>query len=490
MATGMMQSALDQITRSLPWLLPELSVVAVMLTLLLLILISLSAERLLKPLMLAGLMTVFCVSVLQMNALWTNEVCCLREMLVIDLQTAMWKIILSAAMLIVILFPLPYALKRVRAEYYLLLLGVLLGGFILISAQHFLMVIIGLELMSLSSYMLAGLARTKGSTEAALKYFLFGAAATAVTIYGMSWMYGLTGEVSLSGTYFPMSGLQGIPDWIAYLVVTMVSAGILFKVAAAPWHLWVPDVYQETPTPVVAMFSVIPKLAGLAFLARWIAWIGWPLEIVAGLAMLTLAIGNFAALRQNNVKRMMGYSSIAHSGFLLMALLSPGDLSFLMFYAVVYILMNLGAFLLINYYERMYRVSTFSDYSGFFGISPYFGVMMIILMIALTGLPPTAGFSAKLFVFSSVATTYGETENSWVLAAMIFGIVNAVISFAYYVRLPYQMVFKKMTSAAIVFKKYSSMENFLCIILVLAVLILFFKPEWLMGWINNSSFAF
>ncbi len=488
-----MQAQLHTILEGLTWWLPEMAVTGLILMLVLAVLLPVPMEKVLKPLMLTGLILVVAVCIYQWRHLHNSEPpCCLYAtgMITLSRFTAFWKVLLGAVMVIVVLFPLPYSLKRSRAEYYMLLSGVLLGAFVLAMARHFLLVIIGLELMSLCSYLLAGLARSKGSVESALKYFLFGSAATAIMIYGISWLYGLTGSVALEGAFSQVAGEAAFAGWISPLVITLVSAGILFKVAAAPWHLWVADVYQETPTPIVAMFSVVPKLAGFAFLSRWVDWLGWPIEIVAGLGILTLAVGNFAALRQINVKRMLGYSSIAHSGFLLLALLTPGDYTFLLFYAIVYALMNLGAFLLVNYYERTYRVSTFKEYDGFFSLSAWLGSALIIFMIALTGLPPTSGFTAKLFLFSSVAAGFQQTGSAWLLTALVFGVINAVISFAFYVQLPYRMIFKKMTSSAIVYKKYTSTENFLCIILVVAVLILFFKPEWLMGWINSSSFAF
>ncbi len=480
------------IGESLYWLGPELAVALSILLNTSMILLPVTTDKLKKPVILLVLVIILSVNVIHFTQLAGMTVCCLFNtgMVEISQQTAFWKMLLTCAMIVVVLFPLPYSLKRDRSEYYILLLGVLLGGFLLTMANHFLMVIIGLETMSLSSYMLVGLARSKGSVESAIKYFLFGATATAVTLYGISWLYGLTGQLNLSGNTFEQTIPADLPDWIPFLVITLVSSGVLFKVAVAPWHLWVPDVYQETPTPIVAMFSVVPKLAGFGFLIHWVDWLGWPVEEMALLAILTMSIGNFAALRQKNVKRMMGYSSIAHSGFLLMALLNPENLSVFYFYATIYLLMNLAAFLLINYYERKYKIQTFQEYEGFFQLSPYFGIMMVVLMISLTGLPPTAGFTAKLFLFSAIAGEYQSTESTILLITLVFGILNAVVSFAYYVKLPYGMIFKKMNSTGNVFKKYSSLENYLCLFLVLAVLILFFKPDWLMGWINNGSFAY
>lgn len=482
----------ESVSDSLYWLLPELLLTTLILLLTILIISPVKSDKWQKGLVFFGIGLYVLVNGYFSYVLGETQIQNLfnADMLIVNAQAAKWKILLGLSMLVVLLFPLPLTVKRPRGEYFLLLTGVLLGASLLVIANHFMMVLISLEMISLTSYLLTGLARTRYSAEAAVKYFLFGAAATAVMVYGVSWLYGITGHVSLSGSELAMLENNFYPDWVPFLVVTLISSGILFKVAVAPWHIWVPDVYEQTPTPVVAMFSVIPKLAGFAFLIKWIAWLEWPVEEVAVLAVLTMSVGNFAALRQVNVKRMMGYSSIAHSGFLMMALLFPGDASVLFFYAAVYIFMNLGAFLLINYYERMYRIQLIKEYDGFFRISPLFGIYLVVFMVALTGLPPTAGFTAKLFLFSAVLAQFQESGSALLMFTFVFGIINAVVSFAYYVRIPYGMIFRDMHSSVNIFKKYSVLENFLCLFLVLAVLLLFFKPEWLMGWINNSSFAF
>lgn len=480
------------ILESLFWILPEISISGLILLLTLILVIGGRSSRLLKTVVVIGTVGIIVISIYQYILTQGIQITKVFDTtyLEIDQFSSFWKIILAVSMLVVSLFPIQHSLRRVRGEYYILLLSVLLGAFILVMTSHFLVLVISLEIISLSSYMLAGISRTSGSIESGIKYFLFGAAATAVMIYGISWFYGITGGISLTGTSLNALTNAENAGWIAVFVITLISSGILFKISVAPWHIWVPDVYEKTPTPVVAMFSVVPKLAGFAFLSRWVEWLQWPVVVLAWLAIATMSIGNFAALRQKNVKRMMAYSSIAHSGFLLMAFLNRGDFSSLMFYAVIYAIMNLGTFLLLNYYERKYQLTEFAQFDGVFKIVPSLAIFIVIFMIGLTGLPPTAGFTAKLFLFSTVAQEYQQTGISVLLLAFVFGILNSVVSLAFYLKLPYRMIFKKMSSTTIIFKKYSSTENFLCIFLVLAVLLLFFKPQWLMGWINNSSFAF
>jgi NADH-quinone oxidoreductase subunit N len=476
---------------SLYWILPELLLACLVLLLTLCSILD-SKGSVSQWIFVTGVVVIAGVSAYQHVVIEDDIISVVFNTSFIEISrfTLFWKVILGVSMGVIGLFTLGTPLKPMRGEYYILLTSVLLGAFLLVMSRHLLMLVISLEVISLSSYLLAGLSREGNTIESAVKYFLFGAAATAVTIYGISWFYGLSGTVSLwENSLTDLTSHTG-PAWIPVFVVVLISSGILFKVAVAPWHIWVPDVYQETPTPVVAMFSVIPKIAGFAFLTFWVKWLNWPTESIAVLAVLTMSVGNFAALRQKNVKRMMGYSSIAHSGFLLMALLYPMDVSALFFYAVIYALSNLGTFLMINYYERRYRLRQIDEFDGYFKISPYFGILLLVLMISLTGLPPTAGFTAKLFLFSLVASEYQASGLPILLFVLVFGILNTVVSLAYYLRIPYRMIFKPLTSSVIVFKKYSLSENLLCLFLVLAVLMLFFKPQWLMGWINSSSFAY
>jgi NADH-quinone oxidoreductase subunit N len=262
---------------------------------------------------------------------------------------------------------------------------------------------------------------------------------------------------------------------------------LLFKISAAPFHLWVPDVYQGTAYPILAALSVVPKLAAFAFLTHWTAMIEESTFIIGILAIFTLIAGNFGALQQNNVRRLMGFSSIAHSGFMLLALIQvPG---YLMFYAGIYVLMTVGIFHLLNHYHFNYGLDTVEDYRGMRRLSRLKTLYVVIWMIALTGLPPTAGFTAKLLLFTGLGEMYVVNSDPFLMVLIIVGILNAVISLAYYLKIPYQMIFKPSDQTIKTLENNVSFSNLFGTILVLLVLLLFIKPGWLMSWLNNANFV-
>jgi NADH-quinone oxidoreductase subunit N len=275
----------------------------------------------------------------------------------------------------------------------------------------------------------------------------------------------------------------------------MVLGGLLFKIAAVPMHIWSPDVYEAAPVPVIAFFSVVPKLAGVAILFHFVSVLqsvennvyDWRL-ILAGLSFLTMTVGNFAALLQKNPKRMMAYSSIAQTGFLLagMSSLIPASVPFILFYSTVYLLMNFLVFLYIQYFER-HGIVSIEGYSGVGKIVVWPSVFCLVGLIALTGLPPTAGFTGKLFIFSSLWQSYTVTSQTFLLGLMIFGLLNTVVSLFFYLKIPYYAFLK----AGEPLKKQNNLtfENLLGLILVLLVLVLFFQPGLLMGWINKIIFV-
>lgn len=397
-----------------------------------------------------------------------------------------WIIVTDVFLMLLIALPVIRELQRHAGEYYVLLAGITMGVHLLVMATHMLIMFISLEIISLSSYLLVSLSRN--SVESGLKYFLFGAAATAVMLYGISLWYGLNEELSLLETTAEVTH----PGPLLLVSMLLISSGILFKISSVPWHIWVPDVYDQSPVPVVAALSVLPKIGGFALAWKWLDLLQWPGEIVAVLAVLTMSVGNFAALRQKNIKRMMAYSSIAHSGFLLMALITPETTGYFRFYLVIYGLMNLATFFLLYFYERRFQFTMFQDYEGILRSAPRLAglsVLMVLCMVSLSGIPPTAGFTAKLLLFTGVSGIYGATGDPFLLFVLVFGLINTVVALAYYIRLPYVMIFRPANNPDLPQVKIFTMENFLGGILVLAVLLLFFKPDWLMGWINSVSFV-
>lgn len=385
--------------------------------------------------------------------------------------------------------------QRKVSEYYALILTVALGGHLLLMSANFVMVLLSLELVSISSYVLAGYSFNRAGAEGSLKYFLFGAIATAITLYGFSLLYGLTGTLDFTTQQF-FDGIAAQRSPLLLIAGLMALAGFLFKIAATPMHPWAPDVYEAAPMPIVAYFSVAPKIAGLGILAKFLLAMqikgqehfDWQL-IVAAIAILTIAVGNFSALWQKNPKRMMAYSSIAQSGFLLVGIAAflPEGIHFMLFYAAAYMLMNFSVFAYLAYFEDRGAVlmPTFSG-AGKVHIAAAAG--LTISLVSLAGLPPTGGFTAKLLIFSGLWEAWLATDKTLLLWLLIFGLLNTVISLFYYLRIPYYAFIK--AGEANSGEKRAGLENLLGLILVLVIVVIFFIPGVLMGLINRINFAF
>ena len=308
-------------------------------------------------------------------------------------------------------------------------------------------------------------------------------------LFGMSLLYGFTQSLDIS-SYELLKTTQVVGSAPVLLAVIMVLVGIFFKLAASPLHIWSPDVYEASPTFVVAVFSIIPKVAIFTLLLH----IGHVFMVFTEVIMLfqlvtvlSLVIGNFGALWQRNAKRLMAYSSIAHTGFLLLAYF--GGIQTMAFYLVIYLVMNFSAFALISQMESRYGVTSIPDYKGLGKSNLVMGVLFIIVMIALTGLPPTAGFTAKLVVFSGIWSKYLQLGDSSYLWLFVFGLFNAVISLFYYLKIPYFLFIKNAEDSASHKNKTSSLLNYLTIILVFVLLLWFFIPGSLMDRIDSINFV-
>jgi NADH-quinone oxidoreductase subunit N len=384
-------------------------------------------------------------------------------------------------------------IPRYHAEFVALLLAVILGAHLLVMSINLVMVFLSLELISISSYVLTGFSFKKESAEGSLKYFLFGAVSSAVMLYGFSLLYGLTGTMDFSSETF----LQEILDHQSYLLLIagiFSLAGFLFKISATPMHPWAPDVYEASPMPVVAFFSVVPKLAGLAILTRFVLALSafgqsnfsWQF-IISLIAIVTITVGNFAALKQKNPKRMMAYSSIAQSGFLLVGLAAfhVEGMHVMLFYGTVYMIANYLIFIYLQFFEEQ-QIFLIDEYSGTGRKWPLSHAMLLIGFISLTGLPPTAGFMAKLFIFSTLWESYQGSGQSFLLWLLVIGLLNTVVSLFYYLRIPALAYLKPGNSGT---SNYLTFKNFFGAILVLLILFLFFQPNMLMGWINKINFV-
>lgn len=378
--------------------------------------------------------------------------------------------------------------QRRLSEYYAMILTVVLGSNLLVMSENLVMVFLSIEIISIPSYILTAFAFNKTSSEGSLKYFLFGSAASATMLYGFSLLYGITGSLMFASPEFSQ---HLAPSSLLLLASVFSAAGFLYKTGAAPMHPWAPDVYESAPMPVVALLSVVPKIAGVAVLAKFVLAVPFPdwQTVLAGVAMLTLAVGNFAALHQKSVRRLMAYSSIAQSGFLLtgLAAYSFHGMQFTLFYATVYMVLNFLTFMYLHYFENQ-GIRTIGDFSGI-GRSQFWPAMfLLVAMVGLTGLPPTAGFTGKLLIFTSIWDAYADSGKQILVWLVIFGLLNTVISLFYYLRIPWFSLVR--TEPKTFSSNKAPVQNFLGVIMVLVILILFFRPEVLMGWINKINFVF
>lgn len=338
-------------------------------------------------------------------------------------------------------------------SYYLLIIVLTLGMNFLAMAANLLMVYLSLETVSISSYLLTGyVGRVRRSSEAALKYVIYGGVASGVMIYGFSLLYGLTGTLQIA-EIAEFLRFNPTDRLVLFLALILTLAGFGFKVAAFPFHMWSPDVYEGAPTPFTAFLSVGPKAAGFAVLIRFLVTgllyqsgdqfidiksIGVA-EIISLLAIATMTVGNLVALVQVNLKRMLAYSSVAHAGYMLMGLaaLNQEAISAVMFYLVVYGIMNLGAFLVVIMVANQFGVEDLDGYKGLGmrgGSGGIVAVAMSIFMFSLTGIPPMAGFVGKFYLFGAVI----QSGLYWLA---LIGALNSVIALFYYVRVVKVMFF-------------------------------------------------
>ncbi len=359
-------------------------------------------------------------------------------------------LLLMSTLLIIFISNESKELDSVRLGEYYILLGIMVFGmFLMASAIDLIMVYLAIEIVSLISFVLAGyLKKDKRSNESGLKYVIYGAFSSGLMLYGMTILFGVTGTTKL----FEIRSVLGNsgPDAVLSIVVAsiLILAGFGYKISAVPFHFWTPDVYEGAPTPITAYLSVAPKAAGFAILIRFfndslsdggviagsdfgVTGLPWS-DLLAVLALLTMTLGNFVAIQQNSVKRMLAYSSIAHAGYMLMAapLLSHDGIYAILIYLVMYVFMNLGAFLVIIIVKNKNNGGeSFDDFKGLGWSMPVLGGFMTLFMISLTGLPPTAGFIGKFYVFYSVIKA--GSSFYWLVFA---GAINSVISLFYYIR--------------------------------------------------------
>jgi len=362
-------------------------------------------------------------------------------MFVLDRFAVFFKALFLLSSGLAILLSLDY-LKRNDyrpAEYHTLVMLATVGMMVMASGANLATIYVGLELMALSTYILAGYFRREvKSHEAAVKYFVLGALSSGILLYGLSLLYGATGTLDLATLAAKVAG--GRPGTPVLIGIALLTCGFLFKVAAVPFHMWTPDVYEGAPTPITAFMSVGPKAAAFAMFLR--VYLGglepladqWRL-FVAVAAALTMVWGNVAALTQDNVKRMLAYSSIAHAGYALLGLMAGGQngLQSVMFYMLVYTVTNLGAFGFVILLEsRGFAGETVNDYAGLARKHPVAAFGMLLFLLSLGGIPPTAGFMGKLYLFAAAV----QAGYVWLV---VVAVLMSAVSLYYYLRIVLQM---------------------------------------------------
>jgi NADH-quinone oxidoreductase subunit N len=354
-----------------------------------------------------------------------------------------------------------------RWEYYSLLAFALCGMTFMASGVNLIAIWIGLELMSLSSYILAGYFKNeKKSTEAAMKYFVLGAVSSAILLYGLSLIYGVCGSLNLLDIAAAMD--QIVTNDALMFGIMMLGAGLCFKIAAVPFHVWTPDVYEGAPTPITAFLSTGSKAAAFAIFARIFYTglhdfqLGWN-NVLGTIAALSMILGNFAAITQDNVKRMLAYSSIAHAGYVLLGIIALNSfgLSGILVYSIVYVVANLGIWAIVLMLRRHeYAGERVDDFEGLSRRAPLWAFAMVIFLLSLGGIPPTAGFIGKYYLFSAaIQSGYG-----WLA---IIAVLMSAVSMFYYLRLVVAMYLKEGREADVAITPALRFVAAVCLVITL-----------------------
>jgi NADH-quinone oxidoreductase subunit N len=371
-----------------------------------------------------------------------------------------WLFLMAAGLTVLISAPGKDFPPARIGEFYALLMAMVLGLFLMASATDLLMVYLSIELVSLVSYVLAGFKKgDRKAAEASLKYVIYGGVASGVMLFGMSYLFGLLGTTSigqLAGriTQLQATGLPAAATKLTLVVaVVLVTAGVGYKIAAVPWHMWCPDVYEGAPTPFTGFLSVGPKAAGFAVALRLfygaltgpsavapgfgeaIGGLPWP-AIIGVMSVVTMTLGNLTALAQTNLKRLLAYSSIAHAGYMLMGLSAASDrgVQAIMIYMLIYVVMNLGAFLVVILVAEATGSESILDYRGLAKRHPLAATAFAIFLFSLTGIPPFAGFVGKWYLFVAVLDRVPGPGGNWYAMLALIGALNSAISLYYYVR--------------------------------------------------------
>ncbi len=414
-----------------------------------------------------------------------NDTFLFDKMLFIDAKAIFFKALISISGILMLLH-IHINKYQFPNEFYAIAIAMIIALQLMTMSVNLLMIYLAIEMVSLLSYILTTINKDKVGAEGGIKYLIFGATSSAIMLYGMSLLYGMTGTLSITSPDFSR-GLTQVDELATTVAVVMTIAGFLFKLSATPFHIWTPDTYQAAPMPIVAFFSVAPKLATMLVALRFYMAVPNDLRLVTGvIALATITFGNFSALWQNKAKRLLAYSTIAHSGFLLIGLVALSELSVksLVFYLVTYLFANFAAFYLVDLLAIY--LGTKNDFEivqikGLGRKNPALGILLLITLVSLAGLPPTAGFFAKFNIFSALWEAYqtADTQKHILLLLFIFGLFNTAISLFFYLKIPFYLFFKNAETEFDT--SLSTNQYILASALCLPLLGFFFKADWLMN---------
>lgn len=429
---------------------PEIVLTATLIVVVLFDLIFKRSQSWLPVLSLTGILAAFIFVVMQYGTnLPAFEYSTKNSLLSIDNLSTYFKGIILVTSFFIVLFSIfsseIKSCKDRHGEYYSLLVGMMIGMFFLVSSNDLILIYLSMELLSLSSYVLSGFVKKSiRNSEASLKYVIYGSVSSGIMLFGISLLYGLTGTTNLNEINTILRGTNVI-DISFILSIFMILAGFGFKISVVPFHFWTPDVYEGSPITITAYLSVASKAAGFAVLIRFIksvffsgisqggywnllSYFDWQAVLVL-ISIVTMTLGNFTALWQDNLKRMLAYSSIAHAGYILLgvAVLSDQGITSVLIYFAIYMFMNLGAFLVVMLIANKIGSENIDDYKGLGYSIPFLGTVLAIFLVSLTGLPPTAGFIAKLYLFVALV-------DAKMIVVAIIALLNTVVSLYYYIR--------------------------------------------------------
>ncbi|MDF2431065.1 MAG: NADH-quinone oxidoreductase subunit [Mucilaginibacter sp.] len=366
------------------------------------------------------------------------------------------------------------------SDLYTIVIGSVFGLHLMVMAVNLLSMYLAIEMVSIASYLMVTYrSENSFSTEAGLKYVLFGAASSAMMLYGISLLYAFTGSLDLYTGNLIVGLLLVNPVAVSFALI-LVLIGIGFKLSFVPIHFWVPDVYEGASTPVTAWLSTVPKIAAFALLVNFLTpfiynsnWTAFNFRLIFSIVgIITMVAGNFAAVLQSNVKRMLAYSSIGHTGFALMAVaaFTPTGISALTYYLAAYGIANIGALTLASYFANVAGAEDMDGYRGLGHKYPVASVCFVIILVSLTGLPVTAGFTGKVFVFSAAYNFYQQDHNVWSLLMMITGALTTVVSLFYYIKIPLNLFLKR---TEIIINTINSSYKIVILAIIISFLVIF-----------------